>query len=201
MYNSLRVQSPDQDIGASWLPNCSTPTNEVYFRLLIIKSDNQSSPERFPMLTNPTPQTATNNGYVHIPTDYSLSFDIEPLGLIESWGSIIHFTQNGQDSSRLPGIWFHPNTNELTIRFSGTGFNNIKIPFGVASNIQINAVGLKVEVMVNEVKVSNFSFFQKTPQKMEVEKKDKTDSALAENQGKELTNCKTLEECCKFLFK
>jgi hypothetical protein len=44
----------------------------------------------------------------------------------------------------------------LTIRFSGTGywnegFNNIKIPFGVASNIQINAVGLKVEVMVNEV--------------------------------------------------
>jgi type IV secretory pathway component VirB8 len=36
---------------------------------------------------------------------------------------------------------------------------------------------------------------------MEVEKKDKTDSALAENQEKELTNCKSLDEVQKFLKK
>jgi hypothetical protein len=41
-------------------------------------------------------------------------------------------------------------------------------------------------------------FLSLMPQKMEVEKKD---SALAENQGKELTNCKTLEEVQKFLKK
>jgi hypothetical protein len=36
---------------------------------------------------------------------------------------------------------------------------------------------------------------------MEVEKKDETDTALAENQVNELTKCKTLEEVQKFLKK
>jgi hypothetical protein len=58
--------------------------------------------------------------------------------------------------SRLPGIWFSPNSNDLHIRFSGNGywdegFSNIKIPIGITSQILINAVGIKVEVWVNGV--------------------------------------------------
>jgi hypothetical protein len=58
--------------------------------------------------------------------------------------------------SRLPGIWIPPNSNDLHIRFSGIGytdkgFKNIKIPTGVTSQIQIDAVGNKVDVLVNGV--------------------------------------------------
>jgi hypothetical protein len=49
-------------------------------------------------------------GKMRVPADYSLSFDITPLGLINDWGTIIHFSMDGQDiatkGSRMPGYLF-----------------------------------------------------------------------------------------------
>jgi hypothetical protein len=74
-------------------------------------------------------------GYVKIPGNYPLSFDIKPAGVLSEKSSIIHF-------------W------NLSIRFSGigytgAGFNNIRIPADRTSHIQVNAFGLQVEVLLN----------------------------------------------------
>jgi Mg-chelatase subunit ChlI len=73
--------------------------------------------------------------------------------------SIIHFTNNWLESAQLPAIWFLPNSDDLHsnkfhIRFSGTGYTdvgltNIIIPSAATTEIQINAVGHQVEVLLN----------------------------------------------------
>jgi hypothetical protein len=150
---ALREKSPNQEVGASWLPNCSSASNEVYFRVIIPKNNGRYPPVTYPLFNTPTQITRQNIGYVNIPANFSFSFELNPRGIIPEWGSIIHFTNNGQNTSRLPGIWFHPGTNDLHIRFSGSGywnegFNNIKIPPGVTSQIRINAAGYHVEILI-----------------------------------------------------
>jgi hypothetical protein len=72
------------------------------------------------IINTPTQLTPLTMGYVKIPANYSLSFNIKPLGVLSEKSSIIHFTNNEQQSTQLPAIWFLPNTNNLSIRFSGT---------------------------------------------------------------------------------
>jgi hypothetical protein len=91
--------------------------NEVYFRVVIPQNDGQFPPVVFPLYETPIQINQTNVGYVNIPADFSLSFDITPKGIISESGSIIHLTGNGKDNSRLPGIWFLPNTNNMYIQY------------------------------------------------------------------------------------
>jgi hypothetical protein len=156
LLKTLSAQSPNQTLVASWLPNCSTVLNEVYFRVIIPQNDGQFPPVVFPLYETPIQINRTNVGYVNIPSDFSLSFDITPKGIISGWGSIIHFTGNGKDLSRFSGIWFHPNTNNLSISFSGVGyslyglgFTNVLLPANPKTQVQVIAVGVNIELLFN----------------------------------------------------
>jgi hypothetical protein len=59
-------------------------------------------------------------GYIYVPTNFSLSFDIKPLDIAEGAnGNILHFSNNWYDSVRMPTVGFQSNTNLLYIRFTG----------------------------------------------------------------------------------
>jgi hypothetical protein len=113
--------TPYPDIRPSWLPNCSTYFNEVYFRVVIPPNHGQFPPIVFPLLPTPTQINKSNLGYVYLPEIFTLSFDLTPYGTIPEGGSIIHFTTKGFDSSRAIAIYFVGNTNNLSIRFSCAG--------------------------------------------------------------------------------
>jgi len=49
---------------------------------------------------------------VTVAKEWRLSFQVYQKGRVRNWGSIIHFTQ-GKDGSRLPAVWFYPNSNKL----------------------------------------------------------------------------------------
>ena len=55
-----------------------------------------------------------------IPLDYEIGLDITPNDKLEKdWGSIVHFTATGTNccdyGSRIPGVWFYPNTRKLLV--------------------------------------------------------------------------------------
>jgi hypothetical protein len=137
-----------------FLDTNSTLLHEVYFRVIIPQNDGQFPPVVFPLYETPIQINQTNVGYVNIPADFSLSFDITPKGIISESGSIIHLTGNGKDNSRLPGIWFLPNSRNLYIRFSGfgywdLGFTNVLLSTNATTQVQVNTVGLYIEVLLN----------------------------------------------------
>lgn len=50
--------------------------------------------------------------------EYEVNLDVKPLGIISSWGSIIHLSKGGNNNiygDRIPAIWFQPGTNKLHI--------------------------------------------------------------------------------------
>jgi hypothetical protein len=114
-----------------------------------------------PFLTFETPLIETpillfprHLGKVNIPNDFSLSFNLNPKGIISESGSIIRFTGNGISVSQLPAIRFLPNTNSLHIRFSGVeywdlGFTNVLLPTNAKTHIQVNAGGVSIELLLN----------------------------------------------------
>jgi len=51
-----------------------------------------------------------------IPANYSLSFDLTPLGISNQWSNIFHVTKTDNDGSRMPGVWVVPGTTKLHIR-------------------------------------------------------------------------------------
>ena len=55
---------------------------------------------------------------VVVPENYSLSFDIKPTGVISDWGSILHYTTDKKENSRVPAIWFYPKSLRLYLGFS-----------------------------------------------------------------------------------
>jgi len=55
------------------------------------------------------------------PTDYRLSFTIEPLGTISDFGNIIHFT-TGDRSNKAPAIFFSKDSTKLYIQISTDSF-------------------------------------------------------------------------------
>jgi len=101
------------------------------------------------------PLTATN---INMSQDYTLSFDITPNGKVQNWGSILHFT-TGQDSgtpgTRVPAIFFNPNSTLLHVRFDtlssmNGGFDGIPgCSIGVTTNVVIECEGLNVTLTVN----------------------------------------------------
>ena len=66
---------------------------------------------KLPSSFRPRPNTVI--GKATIAHNYSLSFDMTPLGAVGDWGNLLHFTvgSNCCDfGSRAPGIWFAPGT-------------------------------------------------------------------------------------------
>jgi len=55
------------------------------------------------------------------PTDYRLSFTIEPLGTISEFGNIIHFT-TGDRMNKAPAIFFSKDSTKLNIQISTDSF-------------------------------------------------------------------------------
>ena len=51
--------------------------------------------------------------------NYRLSLDINPLGVVEDWGSIVHFTYTGDNccnfGDRAPALFFWPGTTQLHV--------------------------------------------------------------------------------------
>jgi hypothetical protein len=95
---------------------------------------------------------------VFVPENYSLTFNIQPLGTISEWASIIHYTQDGENyaaKSRIPAIWFWPNSLNLHIRFSTTDNHNDgldisnPLPINVNTTVRVEAVGNRVAVYFN----------------------------------------------------
>ena len=59
---------------------------------------------------------------------YTISLDIKPIGFEAGWGSILHATTGANCcgyGQRTPGIWFHPNTNQLHICSPVNGNGNL----------------------------------------------------------------------------
>lgn len=59
------------------------------------------------------PKQNTLIGKITAAHNYSVSFDMTPMGIIADWGNLLHFTTGGnccEFGSRAPGIWFAPGT-------------------------------------------------------------------------------------------
>jgi len=96
--------------------------------------------------------------FISPPTDYSLSFNIEPKSTIGNYASIIHFTTGNnccEYGTRVPGIFFTPGTTQLLICI-GTDVNGddcSTLPNGLTLHmkhaIEVRVFGSKFSVYVN----------------------------------------------------
>lgn len=92
-------------------------------------------------------RTLAINKFIGITKDYCLEFEIKPLGVINTWSSIIHFNISYKDccnqNDRCPGIWFIPNTTRLhcraaTSRTRNDGINTkINCPINKFTKVKI----------------------------------------------------------------
>ena len=83
-----------------------------------------------------------------LPRGWTLSFDIQPLGLVNGWANILHGTtriDHGEYGARTPGIWFWSNTRQLLISSAVNGnsnfhFTSAALPFNKYSHIVIRQI-------------------------------------------------------------
>lgn len=90
-----------------------------------------------------------------IGANYTLSFTILPQNLVGDYGSILHSTINGTNisgpESRVPAIWFLPNSTKLHVR-AGTnsshnfGFDTPSLPMNQATNVTVTVSGGNMSV-------------------------------------------------------
>lgn len=87
--------------------------------------------------------TAQNNG------DYTLTMTITPSrNNTNNWSELVHFTTTGEDccaaGTRIPGIWFIPNTNRLHVRIGDSTDGNWGADTATACNVnQANTFSLE----------------------------------------------------------
>lgn len=90
--------------------------------------------------------------------NYILQFDITPKGVRGNWGSIIHFTRDGNNccsfGQRMPAIWFFPGNLRFHIRMGDTydgnwGFDTEPIPINQKSSFRMECNGPNVTITVN----------------------------------------------------
>ncbi|XP_065640122.1 uncharacterized protein LOC100209097 isoform X1 [Hydra vulgaris] len=95
--------------------------------------------------------------------EYLISLDIIPNKFVAGWHSVIHFT-TGSDSDRVPGIWFHKDSNgglHIAAAINGNTnryFNTKPIGINVWSNIEISQT-LKDAVYVYTIKINGEMIF------------------------------------------
>jgi hypothetical protein len=98
-------------------------------------------------------------GNFSITQNYTLEFDITPKGIVGGWGSIFHFTSNGNNcctlGERSPAIWFIPGQLGLYVRIGDTGdgnwgFDNLAgCQVGKKSHITLKCRGKSVTLTVD----------------------------------------------------
>jgi hypothetical protein len=90
--------------------------------------------------------------------NYVLQFDITPRGLVGNWGSIIHFTRDGNNccapGQRMPAIWFFPRALNLHIRMGDSydgnwGIDTDPIPMNQKTSFRMECNGKNVTITVN----------------------------------------------------
>ncbi len=95
---------------------------------------------------------------INMTQDYTLSFDITPNGKVQNWGSILHFTTGedyGTPGTRVPALFFNPNSTLLHVRFDtissiNGGFDGIPgCSIGATTTVIIECQGLNVTLTVN----------------------------------------------------
>ena len=94
-------------------------------------------------------------GTVNVEQDYTLSFDIIPKGTIPNWGSILHFTADRTDQSRMPAIWFTPGSTGLHVRTGDSTYWNwgldatAPLPLNQKSSFKLVCKGKSVTITVS----------------------------------------------------
>jgi hypothetical protein len=91
--------------------------------------------------------------------DYKFEFDVTPRGIVGGWGSLFHFTSNGNNcctlGERSPAIWFIPGQLGLHVRIGDTGdgnwgFDNMAgCQVGKKSHITLECRGKSVTLTVD----------------------------------------------------
>ena len=92
--------------------------------------------------------------------DYKLSFDITPNGIAGNWGSIFHFTYNGENwgsfGVRTPAIWFWPGGMGLHVRIGDSngdfnwGFDSAAgCAVGKKSHVSLECRGKSVRLTID----------------------------------------------------
>ena len=89
--------------------------------------------------------------------NYRLSFEIVLAGTVGGWGSIVHFTNDGNCcnfGNRSPGIWFWPGTTQLFVRIGDSTDGNWGIETTCAlllntrTNVTLECKGADVKLTV-----------------------------------------------------
>ena len=105
---------------------------------------------------------AHNNPIGEVPGstgNYKLSFEIQPSGIIDKYGSILRFT-TGNDccdpGTRSPGLWFLPSSTTIvcTIGDSKNGDwyvnTHVAIPLNVRTKVTLECNGPNVKLTVGD---------------------------------------------------
>ena len=132
------------------------PTNFVKDEpsLLVVPTPQSRLPTSF------TPTLNTIIGTAQCTTDYILTMNITPRGIVWNWGSIVHFTGTGRDccslGDRMPAIWFWPQSLRLHIRIGDATDGN----WGVDTNIsctlnQVNTFSLECRGRTVTMRLNN----------------------------------------------
>jgi hypothetical protein len=118
-----------------------------------------------------TPTKGAKIGEITMTQDYKLDFDVTPRGTTGNWGSIIHFTRDGnrdygEFGFRTPAIWFTPGGMGLHVRIGDAngdhnwGFDN---PAGCAvgkkSHVSLECRGKSVRLTIDS---NSYSLTQPT---------------------------------------
>ena len=79
---------------------------------------------------------------------WTLSMSIKPTGKVSGWSNIFHATigkNHGRYGDRVPGIWFHSNTNKLHITSAVSGnvnhrFDKIVLPENKFTKLMVRQI-------------------------------------------------------------
>lgn len=132
------------------IPNGTVRTNS--------KGVVQESKSCLSLPTSFIPRKNTILGTVNVTQNWSLSFLINPKGVVGDWGSIVHFTITGNNccavGDRAPGIWFFPNTTRFHIRIGDSkdgnwGFDTDAIPLNQDSSVYIECRNKSITLNIN----------------------------------------------------
>jgi hypothetical protein len=97
---------------------------------------------------------------VNIPANYTLTFTVTPTGTLGTYGSLLHYSGNGQDvntfPSRAPDIYFFPGTTRISVVSSVQANPNyifhssVPLPIGFPTKVTLVALGSTYRLLLND---------------------------------------------------
>jgi hypothetical protein len=126
---------------------------------------NANAPDPFQCKDNLLPKTITlSRGHIAgrftMTQDYKLDFNVTPKGIVGGWGSLFHFTGDGNNccefGQRSPAIWFFPGGLTLHIRIGDSSEGNWGVDINGCelnkkSKITLHCMGKNVRITVDGV--------------------------------------------------